>query len=334
MVLHPVTLPAGVEPGLRFAALLDGKGGCRNLDWSGLRAWQAGQGFLWVHLERDAPEAIRWIEERSGIDPLIADTLLAEESRPRIEAVEDSLLLILRGVNLADRNSLEMVPIHIWIDGTRALTLRDKAHALTALTDIRMALTAGRGPKTAGALLAQIADKIGRDLEPVLDQMEDEVEALEDQVMDSASENLRRNLADVRRRAIHLRRYLGPQRDALYRLRHEDTTLLDERDRMRLRGVIDRVVRHIEDLDAFRDRTTILHEDLAALISEKIAKTTHRFTAIAALLLPPSLIAGMLGANIGGIPGSDDPYAFFKVLSIIVTLLLLQWWLLRRIRWL
>lgn len=46
------------------------------------------------------------------------------------------------------------------------------------------------------------------------------------------------------------------------------------------------------------------------MISEKIARTTYRFTAIAGLLLPPSLVAGLLGANIGGIPGQETPMPF------------------------
>ena len=118
---------------------------------------------------------------------------------------------------------------------------------------------------------------------------------LEDAVIGSASKELRRSLADIRRRAVHLRRYLGPEREALIRLQTEDTRLLDKQDRLRLRCVIDSVIRYLEDMDALRDRTTILHEDLAAQISEKIAQTSNRLTAVAALLLPPSLVAGMLG---------------------------------------
>lgn len=325
---------AGIEPGLRFASLLDGHGGCVDLDWAGVETWQKDRGFLWVHLEQDTPEAERWITHHSGLDPLVAEALLAEDSRPRVEAFDDGLLLILRGINLAEKDEVELVPVHIWIDSHRLISLRERAHALNALRDIRLALTAGRGPRTAGRLLVQVAEKTARDMEPVLDELNREVEELEDHCMRIGSAELRQTLSEVRRRAIHLRRYLGPQRDALYRLRNEDTPLLDERDRLRLRGTIDRVVRHIEDLDACRDRTLILHEDLTAQLSEKIAQTSNRLTGLAALLLPPGIIAGMLGANIGGIPGENDPYAFIELLVIVIVLVLVQWLILRRMRWL
>ena len=131
--------------------------------------------------------------------------------------------------------------MHVWIDEHRAITLRDKHHTLSALRDIRIALQAGRGPRKPGGLLVQLCEKIVRDVAPSIDEMDDEVEKLEDAVSGRASTELRRSLADIRRRAVHLRRYLGPEREALIRLQTEDTRLLDKQNRLRLRCVIDSV---------------------------------------------------------------------------------------------
>src|SRR5262245_42286683 len=89
---------SSVAPGLAFACVLDGKGGCRTLDWDGVRNWRPSDGVLWVHLERLEP-ASEWLRQESSIDPLICDALLAEESRPRVEDIGDGLLAVLRGVN-------------------------------------------------------------------------------------------------------------------------------------------------------------------------------------------------------------------------------------------
>jgi zinc transporter len=78
----------------------------------------------------------------------------------------------------------------------------------------------------------------------------------------------------------------------------------------------------------------VLHEDLSAQISEEIASNSNRFTALTALLLPPSLLAGMLGANVGGIPGHDDPMAFWVMCSITFGLMPLLWVVLKRLKWL
>jgi len=328
------SLTAGVEPGLRFACVLDGRGGCRELSWAGVAAWRPEDGFLWIHLERDAPEAIRWIREASGVETLVADALLDDESRPTIESFDSAMLLVLRGVDIAGADHTQLVPIHAWVDAGRAITLRDGSHALSALRDIRLALSAGRGPRRPGALLVQICEKIVRDVEPCVEHMDQEVERLEDELDTGDPKELRRTLAEMRRRAVHLRRYLGPQREALIRLQTEDSRLLDKGDRLRLRCVVDSVIRYLEDMDALRDRTTILHEDLAAQVAERIAQTSNRLTAVAALLLPPSLVAGMLGANIGGIPGQESPYAFWEMSALVLGLMAIQGFILRRIGWL
>lgn len=326
----------GERPGVRFACLLDGRGRARDLTLDELRQWQPGQGVLWIHLERDAPEAQRWLLEESGINPVMCEALLAEESRPRVEDVEDALLAVLRGVNTgaSGPDALDLVPIHLWIDANRVISLRDKDHFLLALRDIREALVAGKGPIGTGDLFVRIADKVVRDVEPVLAALDDEVDHLDDQLQELDSETARHRLGDQRRRAIHLRRYLAPQREALFRLQVEDMPWLSRRDKIHLREVTDKVLRYVESLDTTRDRTTILHEDLTALVSERISKNSNRLTALAAILLPPSLVAGLLGVNVGGIPGSDHPWAFALVVSLILAIFPLEIWILRRLGWL
>ncbi|HLO75218.1 MAG TPA: CorA family divalent cation transporter, partial [Magnetospirillum sp.] len=232
-------MKAGSQPGLRFAALLDRNGGCTDLDWAGIARWRPEDGFLWIHLERDDPVAARWVRENSGIDPLVGLALLAEESRPRVEDVDDCLMVVLRGVNVCDESrEAALVPIHVWAEPNRLISLRDKDHQLSALRAIRLALLGGKGPRTPGGLLAQIAERVVEHLELVIDGMEDVVGGLEDAcIQRTADASLRMQLAQVRRQAIHLRRYLGPQRDALYRIQHDDATWLSRDAKLRLREV-------------------------------------------------------------------------------------------------
>ena len=103
---------------------------------------------------------------------------------------------------------------------------------------------------------------------------------------------------------------------------------------MRFREVIDKLMRFIEYLDAIRDRTGILHDDLSTVISERIARNSNRLSALAALLLPPSVIAGLFGMNVGGIPGVGDGWAFMAIVASMAVLSALTLYVLRRIDWL
>lgn len=328
-------LVAGAEMGLRFAVILDGHGGGREIDWEGVAAWKPEDGVLWIHLERDDHEARGWMRGASGVDPVIATALLAEESRPRVDDVGDSLLVVFRGVNISDETGeVEMVPVHIWVETRRLISLRDKAHSLAALRVLRLCLAQGRGPKTVGSLLSGICEKIIDHMEIVIATLEEQVDDLEDNWLERSPRGWRMVLGTVRRRAIHIRRYLAPQRDAFARLLIDDASWIRTTDRIRLREVADKAVRYMESLDSVRERTSLLYEDMASHIAEQTAATSNRLTAVAAILLPPSLVAGMLGANIGGIPGHDSPWSFAVLCLGIAGLLGIEWLILRWTKWL
>ncbi|UVC07153.1 zinc transporter ZntB [Rhizobium sp. TH2] len=331
----------GAEPGLRFALLLDGHGGCTTLTMEGVCTWKPGDGVVWLHFERDHEAAADWITNKGGFDPLVAEALLAEDSRPRVEPIDDGLLIILRGlcatppeevqVTLPD---IDLVPVHIWVEEHRLVSLRDSGHYITALRDIRLALETGKGPKQTGELLALVSDKLVRDLEPVLDGMDEEVDDLDDLMFQGEEGEVRGRLKQLRRRSVQLRRYLAPQRDALNRIEHDDAPWLKERDKLRFREVIDKLMRFIEYLDAIRDRTGILHDDLSTMISERIARNSNRFAALAALLLPPSLVAGLFGMNVGGIPGVHEGWAFLAIVGAVAFTSIATLMVLKRINWL
>jgi zinc transporter len=334
-------LSYGAEPGLRFAILLDGNGGCTPLDMAGVCTWMPRDGKLWLHFERDHAATRDWVAEKGGFDPVVAEALIADDSRPRVEPIDDGLLIILRGLCASPPEEVEespdevdLVPLHIWVTEDRLVSLRDSGHYLTALRDIRQALETGKGPRSTGELLALVSDKLVRDLEPVLDQMDEEVDELDDLVFDGDAGEVRERLKLLRRRSVQLKRYLAPQRDALSRIEHDDAPWLNNRDKLRMREVIDKLLRFIEYLDSIRDRTAILHDDLSTVISERIAHNSNRLAALAALLLPPSLIAGLFGMNVGGIPGVHDGYAFVAVVAFVMLMSALTLYILKRINWL
>ena len=333
------TFQPGSEPGLRFALLLPPDGRFIELRWNEVQRWTPADGFLWVHLERDNPSAQAWLTECAGIDPLVAMALLAEESRPRVEDVDDDLLVVLRGVNKVepgepcdDDIDTQLVPVHIWMEAKRCISLRDAAHSLNALRDLRLAMMTGKGPRTAGALMARIAEKVTDHMGTLVAEMEDDISALEDRI--GAGEDgpaLRGAIAQVRRRVVQFRRYLAPQRDALYRLRHDDASWLDKKAKTHLREVNDRLISHLEDLDEIRQRAAILQEELGTMVAEQTNRNTFALSIVSVVMLPMTFITGYFGMNTGALPfGTEHPYGTWIATTIIIlvglfTLLLLRY---------
>jgi zinc transporter len=146
-----------------------------------------------------------------------------------------------------------------------------------------------------------------------VDAMEDELLNGEQRLLDSGGEALRADLMKLRMRVISLKRYLTPQRDALHRLENEPLPWLNESDRLRLRSVTDRQIRHVEDLDLVRERTAMALEELAARTAEQLNHRSYLLTIVAALFLPLGFFTGLMGINVGGMPGVENEQAFWWV---------------------
>ena len=320
------------DTNLICAYLLDGEGGGRSLGWPEIQAWKPEDGVLWVHLDRKGAETRKWLEDQSGVDPIVGQALLEEDVRPRILPVGCGLLVVLRGVNLnPGADPSDMVGLRLLIEERRVISLR---HArLMAVNDVREALERGDGAKNPGDLLVTAAGGLVERMGPVIADIDDEIDTLEEQVLTSHSTELRSALAEVRQQAIALRRYLAPQRDVVSRLPLERVEWLDDMQRALLREVAERTTRYVEDLDSGRERAQVVQDELNNRLADRMNRTMYLLTVVSAVLLPPSLLTGLLGINVGGMPGVESPWAFAIVAVAIVAVAVVEVVLLRRLRW-
>lgn len=318
---------------LVFAYLLDGKGGGTLKTWLDLKDWRPENGLLWVHLDSQNSAAQSWLQNESGLDPLVCDSLLDQETRPRIGLSKDGLLVILRGVNCnPGQDPEDMVAIRMIFSEHRIITLRYRR--VMAIQDIQQAVEAGKGPCNAGDALVRVADRITDRMGDVVSEVDDRMDELEDSVLTIESHELQPQLADLRRTAISLRRYIAPQRDVLGRLIREQIPWLEDDHRAYLREITERTARYIEDLDAARERASITQEELNSRLSEKMSKTMYILSIVAAIFLPLGLLTGLLGINVGGIPGTENRWAFTLVAAGLVAIAVgLVYWFKRK-KWL
>jgi zinc transporter len=101
-----------------------------------------------------------------------------------------------------------------------------------------------------------------------------------------------------------------------------------------LREIADRTTRYVEDLDSARDRAAVTQDELNSRLSERMNKTMYVLSIVAGIFLPLGLLTGLLGINVGGIPGTQSPFAFLIVCALLVLVAILQAVLFKRMRWL
>ena len=328
----PANSPADRPSALIDAFWFDGAGKAASLNWEQVSETPEGAGFPWIHLQRDHPDTRDFLFRQSGLPQVACEALVAAESRPRTTTFDEGIIVDIRGVNMnPGANREDMVSLRLWCDGERVISVRRRR--LMAVDDIRDAIRRDRAPKSPAALVIMLADGLTVRMGTVISDLDEQVDDLEEAVVAAEGHDLRFALGAIRRQAIGLRRFIGPNREAIQRLVNDPADWMDQGDRLRLRELADKITRYVEDLDSARERAAVVQDELSSRLAERLNKNTYVLSIIAAIFLPLSLLTGLLGINVGGIPGDKWPWSFASVSIGIFVLGVLEYWLLKKLKW-
>ncbi|MBD8596337.1 zinc transporter ZntB [Pseudomonas sp. CFBP 8772] len=321
--------------GLVHALVLDGKGGARSIPRTALDGLQLEpHESVWLHWDRSHPQTQTWLRKTSGLSEFVCDLMLEENTRPRLLALpDDELLLFLRGINLNPGAEPEdMVSVRIFAAAQRVISLR--LRSLRATDELIASLDEGKGPKTASELLLYLAqfltDKVQAvvgELTELVDDMEERIDADERYLPEHG------NMVHIRRRAAGLRRFLAPQREIYAQMTRSKMPWFVEDDADYWNELNNSLTRYLEELELTKERVGLVLEAEDRRRNERMNRIVYRFGVITGIFLPMSFLTGLLGINVGGIPGSENPYGFVYACLVMLAVAVGQMWLFKRLRW-
>ncbi|OCL84325.1 zinc transporter ZntB [Arcobacter porcinus] len=312
--------------------VLDKKSFAKEIRIEEISEYKNSDNLLWLHFDYTKNDAINWISNRSGIEDVAVDALLADETRPRMIVLKDNLLLSLRGVNLdADANPEDMKSIRLYI--SENLIISTSKEMILSVEEIIDELKHGIGVKSSSQFLVELTYKMIDRMDDTIEQIQDRTDYLEENIIDLKSLEFRNEILKIRRESIVLKRYLSPQKEALIKLSNEKISWIDEYQRVEIRETNDQLIRHIEELDTIRDKVILIQEELRNRLSEDINKKMYMLAIISATFLPLTFLTGLLGINVGGIPGSSNENAFLIFSVILVCVVVFQFLLFKRNKW-
>jgi zinc transporter len=321
------------EPPFLHSCILDGTGGAKFVDASSVAGWTKDQGVLWVHLDVNDGASRLWLAEHGGLDSTIVESLLADETRPRSYSTDNGLLTVLRGVNTnPGENPEDMVSVRLWIEPDRIISTRRRR--LLSIVDTRDSLEKGIGPETSGGFLAALTGRMADRIGDFVDGIEDDVGAAEEQLGNQDQATFRHVISALRRKIASVRRFLAPQRDALDRLYRQPGLWFSNTEIHDMREEADRITRYLEDLDLARERTMVLREEFLAQLAQEQNSRMYVLSVVAAIFLPLTFVTGLLGMNVGGLPGLESPRGFLGSVVIMITAAVALLFFFRWKRWL
>lgn len=275
------------------------------------------RGYLWAHLQSDTDDAYQCMKDL-GISDAIAESLYTLETRPRASIVDGGTLIYLRGINRnPDADIEDMVSLRIWFNGNTVISARRKNRRLLSVQDTKDMLEGGDGPTNTEDLVLELIARVANRISEIVDDLDDRLSAFE--VEGGMNNSDRFALSIIRRQAAAIRRYLAPQREALDNLYRLHKTFSQEQ-MYTLRDLTERMARYVEDLDLAKERAMVLQDELRNRVAEQQGLRMYVLSLVTAIFLPLSFLTGVFGMNVAGLPGTEEPKAFFYLAIAMVVL--------------
>jgi zinc transporter len=299
-------------------AVFDGRGGVRLLGDAEEADFTVPQrGFALISGSARAPEFRVWL--KSEIGEFNADHLTVPNTRSRCTVFDDKAMVVLRVARPnAEPDDIGRQLLTLWIEKGRVIVASELN--IPEFLGIAQWQQSKHAPVSSPDLVARLALRAADRIEPLIERLGNNLDTIEETLMRDQTKDTRNRLSHLRRNLINFRRLIWPQRDVLNTLEIEDLSFFTTRDRVRLREAAGRTARLGDELQALSERAVLVHEQILDTRAEQLNRTLLILAAVTVVLMPLTVISGILGMNVAGIPFADSPFAFWIVSGILAVI--------------
>jgi magnesium transporter len=282
-------------------------------------------GLRWINIERPGPLDQAWLEEHFEFHPLDYEDVRSRNQRPKIDEYDDYLFIVLhfpvfdKSVGRLNTGELDMFVGPDFLITMPNVPLQPVEYLFERCRSneqVREELFS-KGP---GYLLYKVVDSSFDYCFPMLRKMGNKLDRLETELFEGRSEDIVRDLSNVKQEIINFRKIIRPQRSVLRDLERTKQRYIAEDLEVYFDDIIDASERIWDMLENFKEVVTGLEDTNESLISHRLNDVLRVLTAFSVVLLPLTLIASIWGMNVH-VPGEGSIDAFWIIVGSMVVLL-------------
>jgi magnesium transporter len=272
------------------------------------------QGTLWVDLDVSDDAQAALLTELFHFHPLAVEDARNPSSRVKAEEYPGFLVVVARVVSFCettpDPYDLETANLTLFLTESAIVTTHmETLPAVQSLVE-RVEKSSDLLERGPARIAHQVLDTAIDAYFPILDQLDEFVDEMEQRVFGQFDEQLLQEIFKVKRLVISLRRYLAPQRDVLSMLTNRPSRFLPPDAQLYFRDVYDHMLRITDALDSYRDLMSSTLDSYLTQVSNRLGTVSKGLALVGALSIPFVVVAGVYGMNFEHIPLSHHPYGF------------------------
>jgi magnesium transporter len=291
-------------------------------------------GVAWIDLYKPTQEEFESVAQELELPPRVIEDAIKPQQRPKLVRYGDSLFVVLKTARYLDEpEKVEFSEVHVLVGKDFIVTVRYEE--IEALEEVRRRLEGEpellrQGPQP---ILHEIMDRIVDDYEPVLEGLGTDIQEVESEVF-GGNAGASQRIYELSRELVQFQRATSPLARALERVTERDEQDIDPEVRSYLRDLHDRVLRVEEPAKGFRDMLSDILVVNLTLISLRQNDQTKKISAWAAILIVPTLIAGIYGMNFDFMPELHWAFGYPFALALMVSISVGLYAIFTHVQWL
>jgi len=297
-------------------------------------------GLLWVDFSSESPDVCEPIlRDTFGFHSLAVDDALEELHVPKVDDWGQYLYLTLHAVVFDQQDEdqdkpLDTLELDVFLGKNYLVTYQ--AQAIATVDRVWTACQRDERHLQRGAayLLYKLADELVADYMPVIQEIDDAIDQIEDEVFSDPAPDVLKRLFTLKRALLRLRRIVAPQREVLSKMGRGDYYVIDAEYRVFFRDVYDHLVRLYDITDSLRDLVGSALDTYLSVVSNRMNEVMKVLTIIATIFIPLTFLAGVYGMNFQHMPELGWSWAYPVVWLVMLVVAALMVIYFRRRGWL
>jgi magnesium transporter len=289
--------------------------------------------LTWIDVQDPDVDSMLSLKEKHGFHELDIEDCLSEHQRSKVDEYENYLFMILH-IPYFDKRKQQVVAeeVDIFIKSNLLITVHWGLKPLENFYG-RVEEDGEERKKmmghSSGYLLYELVDHLFADLFPILDQIEKNVTALEQEAFNGGERDMLKEILNTKKNIIAFRRVMAPLRTVMAQLEHKNKKFLPDSLEVYFDDVLDKVEKIWSNLENLKDLIESLQDTNESIISHTTNNVIKTLTIFSVVMLPLNLIAGMYGMNVD-LPLAEHEHMFFflsggMLLMLLVFLIFFKW---------
>ncbi|MHB0913288.1 MAG: magnesium/cobalt transporter CorA [Armatimonadota bacterium] len=290
---------------------------------------------VWLDALDPTHDELDLLAREFGFHPLAIDDYLTPHQRPKVDEYEGYFFIVIHSVEYSPEEG-EVTPIELalFVGKNYIVTLHGKPLPMLSRIEGIWEKEPREVEHGIGLLLYDILDALVDSYFPVLDQIDDQIDGIEDEIFGQKSGASIESTFRLKRSLVLLRRIAAPLRDVFNVLTRRDQPLLSEHAITYLRDIYDHTLRILDTIDTYRDILTGALDAYLSIISNQLNGVMKTLTVVATILISAQVITGIYGMNFKYMPELKWVYGYPAALAGMAVMVLGLLYYFKRIKWL